>query len=155
MSGSPDRDKEERLVAVKIEHIEWPDRPDVMMPYSPAIKVTGGSILFFAGVTAAPVYHSHPHIPAEFDSIPPDMASQARLTMENLKKSVEAAGGTMKNVVHCKRYLTDLDQQDALNNVWNEFMGEYKPTSTTVQVQRLATDPRCLVEIDAIAGVDE
>ena len=61
-------------MSVKIEHIEWPDRPDVMMPYSPAIKVTGGSILFFAGVTAAPVYHSHPHIAAEFDSIPPDMA---------------------------------------------------------------------------------
>ena len=62
---------------VKIEHIEWPDRPDVMMPYAPAIKVTGGSLLFFAGVTAAPVYHSHPHIPAEFDNIPSDMAAQS------------------------------------------------------------------------------
>ncbi len=81
-------------MSVKIEHVEWPDRPDVMMPYSPAIKVTGGSILFFAGVTAAPVYHSHPHVPAEFDNIPPDMLTQARMTMENLKKSVEAAGGT-------------------------------------------------------------
>ena len=141
-------------MSVKIEHIEWPDRPDCVMPYSPAIKVTGGSLLFFAGVTAAPVYHSHPHIPAEFDNIPPDMATQARMTMENLKKSVEAAGGTLKNVVHCKRFLTDLNQQDALNKVWNEYMGAYKPTSTTVQVQRLATDPRCLVEIDAIAVVD-
>ncbi len=28
---------------VKIEHIEWPDRPDVMMPYSPASKVTEGA----------------------------------------------------------------------------------------------------------------
>ena len=130
-------------MSVKIEHIEWPDRPDVMMPYAPAIKVTGGSILFFAGVTAAPVYHSHPHIPAEFDNIPPDMATQARMTMENLKKSVEAAGGTLQNVVHCKRFLTDLDLQDDLNKVWNEYMGAYKPTSTTVQVQRLATDRRC------------
>ena len=97
-------------MSVKIEHIEWPDRPDVMMPYSPAIKTTGGSLLFFAGVTAAPVYHSHPHIPAEFENIPPDMASQARMTMENLKKSVEAAGGTLQNVVHCKRFLTDLER---------------------------------------------
>ena len=142
-------------MGVKIEHIEWPDHPDVMMPYSPAIKTTGGSLLFFAGVTAAPVYHSHPHIPAEFENIPPDMASQARMTMENLKKSVEAAGGTLKNVVHCKRFLTDLSGQDALNKVWNEYMGAYKPTSTTVQVVRLATDPRCLLEIDAIAVIDE
>ena len=78
------------------------------------------------------------------------------MTMENLKKSVEAAGGTMENIVHCKRFLTNLDQQDDLNRVWNEFMGKYKPTSTTVQVQAApATDPRCLVEIDAIAVVDE
>ena len=143
------------MTTMKIEHVEWADHPDVMMPYSPAIKVTGGSTLYFAGVTAAPVYHSHPHIPAEFDSIPDGMEAQARATMENLKRSVEAAGGTLQNVVHCKRYLTDLGQQDALNKVWNEYMGEYKPTSTTVQVQRLATDARCLVEIDAIAVVDE
>ena len=142
-------------MTVKIEHIEWPDRPDVMMPYAPAIKVTGGSLLFLAGVTAAPVYHSHPHVPAEFDSIPEGMEAQARATMENLKKSVEAAGGTLANVVHCKRFLTDLNQQDILNRIWNEYMGKYKPTSTTVQVQRLATDPRCLVEIDAIAVVED
>ena len=103
----------------------------------------------------APVYHSHPHIAAEFENIPPDMESQARMAMENLKKSVEAAGGTLRNIVHCKRFLTDLNQQDALNKVWNEYMGAFKPTSTTVQVQRLATDPRCLVEIDAIAVVEE
>jgi hypothetical protein len=35
------------------------------MPYAPAIKVTGGTMVFIAGVTAAPVYHSHPHMPAE------------------------------------------------------------------------------------------
>jgi len=142
-------------MAVKIEHIEWPNRPDVMMPFAPAIKVTGGSILFIAGVTAAPVYHSHPHIPAEFDNIPPDMESQARMVMENLKASVEAAGGTLANVVHCKRLFTDVTQQDIFNPIWNEYMGKYKPTSTSFQVQRLATDLRCLVEIDAIAVVDE
>jgi hypothetical protein len=36
--------------------------------------------------------------------------------------------------------------------VWNEYLGAYKPTTTTVQVSRLATDPRCLLVIDAIAG---
>ena len=61
----------------------------------------------------------------------------------------------MHNVVHCKRYLTNLDLQDDLNKVWKEYMGQHKPTSTTVQVQRLATDPRCLVEIDAVAVVDD
>ena len=33
-------------------------------------------------------------------------------------------------------------------------MPQAKPTTTTVQVVRLATDPRCLVEINAVAVID-
>ena len=51
-----------------IEHIHWPDAPDLWMPYAPAIKVTGGTTVYLAGVTAAPVYHHHPHRPEEFDA---------------------------------------------------------------------------------------
>ena len=45
-------------------HIAGND-PKWNMPYTPALKVTGGSLVFASGVTAAPVYHSHPHVPAE------------------------------------------------------------------------------------------
>ena len=44
--------------------------------------------------------------------------------------------------------------QDALNRLWGEYFRDSKPATTTVQVVRLATDPRCLVEINAIAVVD-
>lgn len=138
----------------KVEHIHWPDAPDVWMPYAPAIKVTGGSLVFLAGVTAAPVYHSHPHIPEEFASMPEDMEGQARETMENLRKGLDAVGATFADLVVANRFLTDLSQQDILNRVWNEYMGENKPTTTTVQVVQLATDPRCLLEINAMAVVD-
>ena len=138
----------------KIEHIHWPDAPDVWMPYAPAIKVTGGSMVFLAGVTAAPVYHSHPHVPEEFADMPEEMEDQARATLENLKKGLDAVGATFADLVVANRFLTDLSQQDILNRVWNEYMGDNKPTSTTVQVVQLATDPRCLVEINAIAVVD-
>ena len=43
-----------------IEHVHWPDAPDMWMPYAPAIKVRGGTTIYLAGVTAAPVYHHHP-----------------------------------------------------------------------------------------------
>lgn len=138
----------------KIEHIHWPDAPDVWMPYAPAIKVTGGTMVFIAGVTAAPVYHSHPHRPEEFASMPDDMEGQARETLENLKKSLDSVGATFADVVVANRFLTDLSQQDILNKVWNAYMGDNKPTTTTVQVVQLATDPRCLVEINAIAVID-
>jgi hypothetical protein len=31
------------------------------MPYAPAIKVRGGTTVYLAGVTAAPIYHHHPN----------------------------------------------------------------------------------------------
>jgi enamine deaminase RidA (YjgF/YER057c/UK114 family) len=138
----------------KIEHIHWPDAPDVWMPYAPAIKVTGGTLVFLAGVTAAPVYHSHPHIPEEFAGMPDNMEGQARATLENLRKGLESVGATFADLVVANRFLTDISQQDILNKVWNEVMGGNKPTTTTVQVMQLATDPRCLLEINAIAVID-
>jgi enamine deaminase RidA (YjgF/YER057c/UK114 family) len=137
----------------KIEHVHWPDAPDVWMPYAPAIKVTGGTTVYLAGVTAAPVYHHHPHRPEEFNSMPLDMAGQARAALENLKRGLDAVGATFADIVTASRYCTDLTHQDDLNRVWAEYFGDAKPTTTTVQVVQLATDPRCLVEINAVAVV--
>ena len=67
---------------------------------------------------------------------------------------MEAVGATFADIVTADRFVTDLTDQDALNRVWGEYFGDNKPTTTTVQVVRLATDPRCLVEINAIAVID-
>ena len=56
-------------MAKAIEHVHWPNAPDMWMPYAPAIKVKGGTTVYLAGVTAAPVYHHHPHRPEEFDAM--------------------------------------------------------------------------------------
>ena len=138
----------------KIENLHWPDAPDMWMPYAPAIKVTGGSMIFCAGVTAAPVYHHHPHRPEEFDAMPDNMEGQARIALEQLKKGLGAAGASCDDVISVDRFLTNMDEQDDLNRVWAEFFGEAKPATTTVQVVRMATDPRCKIEINAIAVVD-
>ena len=137
-----------------IEHVHWLDAPDMWMPYAPAIKVRGGTTIYLAGVTAAPVYHHHPHRPEEFDAMPRDMAGQARAALENLKRGLEAVGASFADVVTADRFVTDLSDQDALNRVWGEYFRDAKPATTTVQVVRLATDPRCLVEINAIAVID-
>ena len=47
-----------------------------------------------------------------------------------------------------------MEQQDDLNKIWNEYFKENSPATTTVQVVRLATDPRCLLEVNAIAVID-
>jgi enamine deaminase RidA (YjgF/YER057c/UK114 family) len=138
----------------RIEHVHWQDAPDMWMPYAPAIKVSGGTTVYLAGVTAAPVYHHHPHRPEEFASMPSDMAGQTRAALENLKRGLASVGGSLADIVTANRFVTDLADQDSLNRVWGEYFGENKPTTTTVQVVQLATDPRCLIEINAIAIVD-
>ena len=137
-----------------IEHVHWPDAPDVWMPYAPAIRVRGGSTVYLAGVTAAPVYHHHPHRPEEFASMPRDMAGQTRAALANLERGLRSVGASFADVVKADRFLINLADQDALNRVWGEFFGSAKPATTTVQVVQLATDPRCLIEINAVAVVD-
>jgi enamine deaminase RidA (YjgF/YER057c/UK114 family) len=141
-------------MARRIEIVHHGDRrTDVHMPYAPGILVAQGRLVFLSGVTAAPVYHSHPHRDEEFD-LPDSMREQARLTMENLKKTLAAAGCTLRDLVSATRYLTAVEEQDDLNRVWAEYLGGHLPATTTVEVSRLATHARCKLEISAIAVAD-
>src|SRR5262249_56364137 len=79
-------------MAKAIEHVHWPNAPDMWMPYAPAIKVKGGTTVYVAGVTAAPVYHHHPHRPEEFDAMPRDMAGPAPAPPRQLKGGPRGGG---------------------------------------------------------------
>ena len=137
-------------MARAVRAIHHPDKRHVAMPYAPALLVQGGQLLFLSGLTAAPVYHSHPHREEEFD-LPPRMREQAVLLMENLKTTLAAAGCTLADVVSATRYLTDVAEQDDLNAVWASYLGCHRPTTTTVEVSRLATHRNCKIEISVIA----
>ncbi|MBI1848067.1 MAG: RidA family protein [Candidatus Rokubacteria bacterium] len=142
-------------MARELAVVHHPDRrTDVAMPYAPGIVVCRGRLVFLSGVTAAPVYHSHPHRDEEFD-LPDSMREQAVLAMENLKKTLEAAGCTLEDLVAATRYLTDVGEQDDLNRVWAAYFPRHLPTTTTVEVSRLATHPRCKLEITAIAVTED
>lgn len=125
---------------------------DINSLFVPAIKVRAGNLVFISGVTAAPVYHDHPHIESDFDRIPPDAEGQARLVYEHLDLALEAAGCERTDVVVLTRFLTDVaGDQDVINRLQGEFFAGHLPTSTTVEVKRLATDPRLRLEIQATA----
>lgn len=126
--------------------------PDINSLFVPAIKVRGGNLVFISGVTAAPVYHDHPHIESDFDQIPLDAEGQARLVYEHLDLALSAAGCTRTDVVVLTRFLTDVaGDQDVINRLQGAFFDGHLPTSTTVEVKRLATDPRLRLEIQATA----
>ena len=126
------------------------------MPYTPAIKVSSGTTVYLSGVTAAPVYHSHPHVPAEFDHLDFSAAAQAEATMENLRATVEAAGGQLSDIVQVTRFMVDqAANQDAVNAVMARYWGDHRPASTSIEIPRLATDPRFILELEAVAVIAE
>ena len=141
-------------MSIEPVHIPGHD-PKWNMPYTAGIKVTGGSLLFVSGVTAAPVYHSHPHLAAEFDDLPDDPATQAELAMDNLAAVLDAGGTSISGLVQLMRFIVDADKnQDEINRVMGARLGSHRPTTTTVEVIRLATDPRLVLELQAVAAVD-
>lgn len=134
-------------------HTEGND-PRFNMPYTPAMKVTGGSVVYLAGVTAAPVYHSHPHVASEFDDIPLDPEEQTERCVDNLRMVVEAAGGGLDTIVEVTRFMVDqATNQDGINRAMARAFGDHRPASTSVEVVRLATDPRLILELKAVAVV--
>ena len=126
------------------------------LPFTPAIKVGGGNIVFLSGITGAPVPHSHPHIPAEFDQLDFDAAAQTEAVMERLQETLRAAGGELRDVVQVTRFVADIGaNQDAVNKVMNRYWGKHRPASTSVEIVRLATDPRFILEVEAVAVIPD
>ena len=78
------------------------------------------------------------------------------MTLEQLKEILAAAGGTLQDVVFVTRFIKDVaENQDAINRVFGEYFGDHRPSSCTVEVVRLATDPRLKFEMSVVAVVPE
>src|SRR5213075_2386156 len=63
----------------------------VFMPFSPAIKIKSGKILWLAGGTALPVYHDHPHKREQvLQYLGNDLEAQTRRTMDGVMETLKA-----------------------------------------------------------------
>jgi 2-iminobutanoate/2-iminopropanoate deaminase len=69
----------------------------------------------------------------------------------NLRAILEAAGGSLANVVRTTVFLKDLNDFAGMNEVYGSFFDAPLPARSTVQVARLPRDVR--IEIDAIASL--
>ena len=142
---------------MEVVHHEHHDR-NVFMPFVPAIKITGGKILWLAGTTALPVYHDHPHRREDVVKyLPDDLEAQTRMAMEGIKQTLEAAGATFKDVVHmfvfrARPRIGDIGRAAAVINAYFAPYG-HRPTSTNVAVLELG-EPEQLIEIQMVAVVD-
>ncbi|QDC44109.1 RidA family protein [Methylophilus medardicus] len=80
-----------------------------------------------------------------------DIAEQTRQVLSNLQAIIEAAGGTLQQVVKTTVFLKNLDDFVAMNQVYAEAFATHTPARSTVQVAKLPRD--VLVEIEAIVAL--
>jgi enamine deaminase RidA (YjgF/YER057c/UK114 family) len=81
-----------------------------------------------------------------------DARAQTRYVIGKIQRAIEAAGGTMDDVVAMSVFTTDVRYHRDINETRREVLGSNFPTSTMVQVVALAR-PELLLEINAIAVI--
>ena len=143
----------------KLEIIHHPNYDkSLFMPFSPAIKIKSGKLLWLAGGTALPVYHDHPHKRAEIlQYLTNDLEAQVRQTMDGIMQTLKAAGASPRDVVHVFIYrarprMGDIGKSSAVvNSYFAPF--NHKPATTNIEVLELG-EPEQLVEIQVVAVVD-
>jgi enamine deaminase RidA (YjgF/YER057c/UK114 family) len=81
-----------------------------------------------------------------------DEYEQARIIFTKIKALIEAAGGTMADVVKIIVYVTNIKNNTKVWAARREFFKGNFPVSTLVEVRALAS-PEILVEIEAIAHI--
>jgi 2-iminobutanoate/2-iminopropanoate deaminase len=79
-----------------------------------------------------------------------DEYDQAKTIFTKIKHLVEAAGGSMADIVKVTIFVTDISQREKVWQARREFFTGNFPASTLVQVAALA-HPALKVEIEAVA----
>lgn len=115
--------------------------PAAVGPYSQAIRA--GNLIFTAGQLGL--------VPGTRQLAGPDVESQTRQALENLKAILEAAGSCLRHVVKTTVFLRDLSEWPQVNEVYAAFFPERPPARSAVGVAALPLDAR--VEIEAVAEV--
>jgi len=127
--------------------------PKTLIPpagYSHIAKVNRGTIVYLAGQVSN---DASGRLIGEGN-----FEAQVEQVFRNLKIAVEAAGGTMADIVKLNIYLVAaIDQAEVpkLRAIRNRYVNvENPPASTLVVVSRLA-QPGWLIEIEAVAALED
>jgi aminoacrylate peracid reductase len=118
-----------------------PNPPPPLAPYSSGTKA--GGFIYVSGTLA---------IGPNGETLGVgDATAQTRYVIEAVKATIEAGGGTLKDVVMNQIFLKDLADYAAFNLVYKEYFPENPPARYCIQTPLVR--PEFLVEIAATAYV--
>jgi len=124
---------------MKRKIIATENAPGAVGPYSQGVQA--GDFIFTAGQLGI--------IPGTKDFAGPDVESQTRQALENLKGVLEAGGSCLKHVVKNTVFLADMGEFARMNGVYAEFFPENPPARSAIEAAALPLGGR--VEIEAVA----
>lgn len=114
-------------------------------PFSRAVLV--GDHLYIAGTTALS------HVSGDYydRAIPSSIEEQTRMTLENIKRCVEAVGASMQDIFKVVIMLKNPEDYKRMNAVRAEYFKKDPPISTCFRAEVMRSD--LLIEIEAVALV--
>jgi enamine deaminase RidA (YjgF/YER057c/UK114 family) len=98
------------------------------------------------------VYTSHGPVTAEGKILPGDITAQTRLTLDNLRRAIEAAGGSLDDVLQVQLYLLDVADMKPVDAVYAEVFRAPYPSRSTAVVAALVA-PGMRIELLATASI--
>ncbi|HEV3099876.1 MAG TPA: RidA family protein [Candidatus Udaeobacter sp.] len=121
--------------------------PSLPHGFSQAVVASGRKMVFISGQTA---WDAQKNIVGG-----DNLLEQARQALRNVKAAIEAAGGSLKDVVALRIYIVNYRPENAaaVGSALKEFFPQNPPASTWIGVSTLAV-PEFLIEIEATAVVD-
>jgi len=125
--------------------IVQPSDLPVRKSHSQIVTVTGGTLVFIAGMTSHSEKDATPVHPG-------DMRAQLRQVCENIGRALRSVGGDYSDVVKTTTFTTDVDEYHRVRDEHYKYFTNDLPTSALIGVKRLA-DPDLMVEIEAMAVV--
>jgi 2-iminobutanoate/2-iminopropanoate deaminase len=81
-----------------------------------------------------------------------DIGVQTRQTLENLKRAITAAGGSMADITQVQIFLTDKGDAAGMNAVYREYFSEPYPVRATVIAGLLAEGLRVEMLATGVIG---
>ena len=79
-----------------------------------------------------------------------DAYGQTKFIIEKIQKVLGKAGGSLKDVVRTRMFVTDISRWEEYGKAHGEFFKEIKPATSMIEVSGLIA-PEYLIEIEATA----